>query len=158
MGISIIKNQTVPFLEKHFGAELIANGSFSVGTGWTFENATWSISTVNGVMRHTNAGAGYTRATVAINGNTTYRVQFDIRRINNPVGEDITVTLGGRLIGTIASEGFYELWCDLGTATDSFLEFTAGAQFECRIGAVSVKQYLGSDTEFNSLSENCNCI
>jgi len=161
MALSIIDNQSVSFRQKHFAAELVTNGSFTLGSSWTFENGSWSIDTVLAKAIHNNSVPGSASAiyqSIGIESNKTYRIRFDVRNVANPVAEQLTVTLGGATVLNVEEDGFYEVYLTLGVITNTQLRFTAGGQFELRLDAVSVQELIHTDDEFNDRSRQCDCL
>lgn len=101
------------------GPELVANGTFADGTGWTFGTG-WELG--SGVAAGISASGNLRYAFTSING-ATYRVQFDWTQ----GGGTLNVRVGGGTATTFTTSGTHATYVVGGASTTFGVDFFGGA-------------------------------
>ena len=128
------------------GPELITNGNFSVGTGWTL-GAGWSIASGE-ATRATNASLTYISQSVTFKGGAAYLVSFDITAISAGGSVNPRFTGGTNTNGTAYSAtGSYSQIIVAAVGNTTF-NIGCSATHSCTIDNVSVKEILTGNDAF----------
>lgn len=122
------------------GSELVTNGSFSVGTGWTVGSG-WAIAA--GVASHTGTSSQVLSQPITIGNGRTYEVTYTI---SGYTSGSMTVRFSGATTvqgTTRTANGTYTELLDNNASGNTTLSFLPGATTTLNIDNVSVKQVLG---------------
>ena len=118
------------------GSPLVANGTFSDGTGWTFGSG-WSLGNNIAAAIATTASATY--AFTSVSG-AVYRVQFDVMRDAGT----LSVRIGSGTGVGVTTNGTHVLYVVGGASTTVGVEFYGSVSFTGTLDNVSVQQVLGN--------------
>lgn len=121
------------------GPELVTNGTFDVGTGWTDVYTSWTIS--GGVASSSATAWSELTQDLAIADPKNYRVSLDV---SGYTGGNITVRLGGHATSkiTITGNGNYSEVLECGAAGVKLQIFQDATAASFTIDNVSVKEVL----------------
>lgn len=125
------------FVSGTLGSEIITNGAFASGTGWTAPSG-WTIS--GGVATHGTNGTGALAPSTAITiyAGLEYLVSVDIGSLTTGTG---TITVGGVTVAVAAASGTYTKKI-IATATTN-LAITPSSTARFTVDNVSIKQLTG---------------
>ena len=123
------------------GSELITNGDFSSGTGWTLINAT-----ISGGLLNANSVTSVNLATQSISlvAGKTYKVIFTVSNYVSGTGTVVFGVGSNVSVAAFTANGTYTVLAVAGTANSEIRVGCTGAGLVCSIDNISVKELPGN--------------